>query len=510
MHVRELVVAFQERHRGDVAHLGPLDGHDAGGTSEVDRVDDHQRVGGLEELLDQVDAADADVEHVDAVRDRIGREPVGDDDAEAVVAPEDIADARDDDPHVGEDRSMPVETGAVDELRARLARFPAERYPVHHATVQYQLGIALTNAGRGGEAEAALADAVALFEPEGLEAERATALNALGAAHRVAGRPELAAEAFERAAATFLALGQAREQGAALFNLGLAERERGRAEVAAEAFGHARTLLEPNAPAFAAAAARELGATLLATGELDRAVSELERALALAERTEGRAELGAAANTLGLVHLAAGRTDEAIHAFRSAAGAHPRSVRPADHAMAKANLALAHAQAVDEPRARLAARQALAVPNAPEPVLSQAAALVERLGDDSGDLVRVLDDEPREQREAVVREELVRWTAVSPEVRRGEAAAWIEGQLANQSRSLDLTEPLLGGLLELPPAETEVVIRSMLEALRTATPGDAMLLRTTIRSAMTRFHMPQAMRLEEMFARLAAESGTEW
>ncbi|TQM11096.1 tetratricopeptide repeat protein [Pseudonocardia kunmingensis] len=247
------------------------------------------------------------------------------------------------------------------ELRARLARYPADRYPIQHATASFHLGFALTEAGRFIDAERALAVAAELFDPDRMPAEHAKALNARGAALRAAGLPDAAAGCFQRASAAFAALGQPLEHGAALFNLGLARRDLGEDPI--EDFRRAQEQLDPDrVPAHASAAARELGAALLTAGRSAEAAPVLAEAIALADRGGDLAGLGAAANTLGLVHLALGATAEAIEVLHSAVGAHPRTVRPDGHAMAKANLALAHERAGDTVRARLAARQALGFP----------------------------------------------------------------------------------------------------------------------------------------------------
>src|SRR5215212_11475176 len=125
---------------------------------------------------------------------------MGDDHAEAVIAPEQVADPRDQDLHAGRIRTVVDGLEAIEELEERLARFPPERYPVQHATAQFHLGVALANAGRPAEAERALHVAARLFAPDRLPTEHAKATNALGAALRLAGRLDEAAAAFSRAA----------------------------------------------------------------------------------------------------------------------------------------------------------------------------------------------------------------------------------------------------------------------------------------------------------------------
>lgn len=386
------------------------------------------------------------------------------------------------------------------ELEQRLVRYDATRYPVQHATTRFHLGVALTDAGRVEEAIESLASAVELFDPEALPVEHAKALNALGAGLRLAGQLEQAVSAFERAAELFERSGLEQEHGAALFNLGLVRRERDPA-AAAGCFRRSAALLVGGQEA---AAARELGATLLALGELDEATRTLERAAELAERGDA-AGYGGALNALGLARLASGGAEAATDSFRQAAGAHPRSVRPAEFAMAKANLALAYEQLGDTPRARLAARQALGVAEPPVPVAAQAAAVLERLGGaTANDLQLVLEQGPQACWEGIVREELAREVDAPADERRADAVAWIDGS------SVERAEAWLGGLLELPPESMETLIRSALEALKSRDAAVKERFRADVSRAAARFHVPQLLRLEEIFRRVAAELGEPW
>lgn len=398
-------------------------------------------------------------------------------------------------------------TGALEE---RLARYPADRYPIQHATAQFHLGVALIDAGRLDEARAALEAAVRIFDPGRLPVERAKAMNALGAALRAGGRAGEAAGAFRGAAEAFRAAGQPLEEGAAVFNLGLVEREAGDGMAAAAAFARARELFHAGrAPLQAGAASREHGATLLALGRLAAAAASLEDAVGLAERGGDAAGLGAAVNALGLVHLAAGRTQLAVEAFHTAAGAHPRTVRPADHAMAKANLAIAYERAGDQARARLAARQALALAGASATVLEQAGGVLERLGSATGDVLAVLEAEPRTRWPAIVSEELARWIDAPAGERRAEAAAWIDGQTTRGEVAAELADALLRALLELPPRAMETAIRGVLQALAAAPPDAADRFRSVTWRAMAAFELPQEQRLRATFDRIAAELGQE-
>lgn len=398
-------------------------------------------------------------------------------------------------------------------LGERVARYPPARYPIQHATAQFHLGVALLDGRRHEEARAALGAAVRLFDPERLPVEHAKAANALGAVLRLTGRPAEAATAFEAATAAFAAAGQPLEEGAAAFNLGLVQHEAGEPQQAVASFARARELLDAKrAPGPAAAAASEHGAALLLAGDLPAATAALQEAVALADRAGDHAQLGAAHNALGLAHLAAEHPGGAVAAFTAAAGAHPRSLRPAEHAMAKANLALAHERSGDAPRARLAARQGLGVPGAPEPVTAQARELLQRLGAPPGDVLLVLDAQPPGRWPAIVREELVRWADAPVEERGAETVAWVEGQVERVEATAQLIDALLGGLLELPPEDFEQLVRALLEALARVDPDTAGRFRSQTARGMAAFHLPQEARLRETFNRLAAELGQapEW
>ncbi|MGI8683681.1 MAG: tetratricopeptide repeat protein [Acidimicrobiales bacterium] len=396
---------------------------------------------------------------------------------------------------------------AVGELQAHLDRYPADRYPVQHATARFHLGVALAGEYRLDEAEASLARACELFRPDQLPTEHAKAANALGAVQRMSGQHDAAAASFRTAADLFAGAALPLEQGAALFNLGLVERGRGGAGAIA-AFEQAQALLDPaRVPGQAAAAARELGAALLAADRPDDAVAPLTDAIELAARAEDRAGLGGAANALGLAHLAAGRPDQAVLALEQAVAANPRSVRPDAYAMAKANLALALEAAGRVARARLAALQALGSPSVPEPVRAQATDVVGRVGADAGAVWAVLDEAPQERWAAVVREEVIRWEAGLESGRRSECAAWITGQLDRPRVAEELAEAYLAALIELPPTSFDVMVHSTVAALLDFAVASQERFATQCSRALARFPVPQLLRLKDTFSAAAADAG---
>ena len=401
------------------------------------------------------------------------------------------------------------ETRTITTLRERLARYPSDRFPVQHATAQFHLGVTLTNGGQLDEAERALMVAVQVFG-EGLPLEFAKSLNALGAVLRAQGRLDEAAQTFRRAGEGFERTGHALEQGATLFNLGLVLNETGDPQEALESLERARELLDVReVPGQWAAACRELGATLLTLNRPAQARTMLEEAVDLAARAGDQPGLGAAENALGLVYLASGNVDEAADALHRAAAANPKTLREEGYAMAKANLALAYEQAGDAARARLAALQALDAPDAPPPVVSQAAEVLDRLGRTPGDLVTVLSSEDPDRWDGIVRDELARWVDIDDERLYSEAGAWIDGQPARSGTDIELAKVLLGGLLELPPWAMDRVVRALLDALSETDPEARRHFRTLISRAMIQFHEPQRLRLESRFNAIASDLGQD-
>jgi tetratricopeptide (TPR) repeat protein len=394
-------------------------------------------------------------------------------------------------------------------LGARVHRQPADRYPIQHATAQFHLGAALARAERLDEAETALRASAEGFSRAGLTTEAAKAANQLGAVLRLSGRPEPAVAILEAAAEAFGVVGHAAEEGAASLNLGLARRDCGDSG-AYEAFRVARRrleeadLLEP-----ASHAAREAGAEIWAV-DPDRAADELAEAVALARRAGATAAEGAAANVLGLVHLGEGRLPAALAALTDSVAAHPRSIRPADHAMAQANLALVHEQAREVVRARWAARHALGVAEAPEPVRAQATAVMARLGNPPGDLGRLLDEVPQDTWATLVRVELTRLAAASPGERRAETEGWVRHQLARREHGEELAATWLGALLELEPEAVDSLVAELLDAVRKHPEEETARLRAQLERAMARFHVPQMMRLSETFERSRSRDEPAW
>lgn len=405
-------------------------------------------------------------------------------------------------------------TAERDALTARIAQHPADRYPAQHATSQFHLGALLLQTGDTTAALAALTAAREVFGRIGMRVEQGKAAVMLGVAQRNAGRFAEAEQAFATAASELAAVDQPAEQAAASYNLGLVRQDLGRLPEAYDAWTVARELfLGAGYPGQAGAAARDHGACLLAAGQPEPAVPLLEQAARLAEVAGDLPGIGAAANVLGLARLACGEPQAAAEALRAAVGAFPRSVRPAEHAMAKANLALAYAEAGLAARARLAAVQALAVPQADPAVRAQAQTLWRQLpGDPIEDLQTVLDDSPQEQWVGLLREEILRAGELPTAQRDAVVRGMLTGVLNRPGVAYDLAESLLHVVVELPPRAYAQIVAAVVAGTASRPQEQAARLHSVFGSAMARFAMPQWQRLAAALNEAAATAGQaqEW
>lgn len=396
----------------------------------------------------------------------------------------------------------------TDRLRSRLERYPADRYPAQHATAQFHLGTVLLEAQQLPEALDALGAAERLFAQIGMRLERAKAMMMQGIARRAVGDTDIAEREFASAAEIFAAVDQPSEVAAARFNLGLVRAEAGDLAAAWEAFATAYVgFRAAGHPLWAAAAAREHGIGRFNGGEPAAAIPLLEDAIELAGDADPNGA-GAAANVLGLAQLSVGQPAAAVTSFRLALRWHPRSVRPAEHAMVKGNLALAYEATGDPARARITARHALIVEQAPDEVRTVAEGVLRRLPLEEGsDLFSVLDAEPVERWEIWVRDEVLRWSESDPPTRNREAARWLDQQVRRGAAGVEHAKVLLGVLLELPPAAYERIIAALVEAAAAADLVQSDRFQTVTRSAMARYPMPQWQRLVTSFTAAAEQAG---
>jgi len=392
----------------------------------------------------------------------------------------------------------------TDQLRSRLERYPADRYPAQHATAQFHLGTVFLEAQQLPAALEAFDAAERLLAQVGMRLEYAKALMMQGVARRAIGETDLAEYKFASAAAVFATIGQPSELAAAHFNLGLVRVEVGDLAAASESFDTAYDGFRATGQrTWAAAAAREHGIARFTGGEPAAAIPLLEEAIELAGDADPNGA-GAAANVLGLAQLAVDEPAAAMTSFRMALRWHPRSVRPAEHAMVKANLALAYEADGDQARARLTARHALIVDRAPDEVRTVAEGVLRRLPpEDDSDLFRVLDEEPVERWEIWVRDEVLRWSESGPVARNKEARRWRDQQVRRGPTGVEHATVLLSVLLEMPPPAYEAIIAALVEAAAAADPTESERFQSVMRSAMARYPLPQWQRLAASFTAAA-------
>lgn len=492
MHVGHPITQIMDTELGRIGHLGDHDHHCPSLTPGGNGVDHHECVCRVEQQLDQVDAGGTDLDQLHALRHALARELLHHVDPDPVVAPQYVPKPGNEYPHGGRLRSA-VDALVIAELERRLTRFPADRYPLQHAATLFQLGAARLHEGDLVAAIESFRRSTELFEP--LPYEQAKSSNMAGIALREAGRPAESATSFEAAATVFASRGEPREEAAARYNLGLV-----RGQLHDRASVHFAAALElfrsVGATREVAAATRELGQAHLVEGDVGIAIGVLQSAVAAAEECRDPAGKGAAANALGLAHLAAGTVESAIEAFRVARSSHPRSLRPAEHAMAAANLAIALERVGDAPRARLAARQAHAVPAADVRVRDQCNEMLARLGNLDGDLVVVFDAEDHDGRGVTMRNEIERWADETVD-HRVRAVTAVAVELGQADRTDELAEALLSATLELPPARFATVLSAVAAAVTELDADGALTARARLARAAATFHLPQMARLEQ-------------
>lgn len=495
VHVGELVVSLLQGECRHVFDRRPDDENCARWTLHLDGIDHDQYVGGLgEELLNEMDAPDADIHHPDEIRKVFGSETLDHCDAKAVIATEDVS-------HPGNQHLHPLTLpvmgdSSLAKLHRALTRFPPDRYPVKGASLHRQIAHELAAEGKLAEAELSLRTALDLYRHD-LPMERGETLNALGAVLRERGQPGEASGAFGEAIELLEGAAASPAQvGAAYFNLGLVRREMGDTEAAESAFRRAVSSFDAGThPAELGAALRELGALLLVEGREADALPYLQSSAEHAAAGGDRGGLGASANLIGLATLALGDGVAAIDAFAETASAHPFSLRPEAHAMAKANLALAYESIDDSHRARQLAHQTLSIGEAPPPVAEQASAILDRLGPDY-DLHLVLDTAPQETWPGVLRDEVRHWARSGAPLVGQRVSAWVSGIMDRGATAVEREEAMFAAILELPPEDFDTITTAITTSVAALSPDQATRYRAQAKRAAARFHLPQMQRLE--------------
>jgi hypothetical protein len=141
------------------------------------------------------------------------------------------------------------------------------------------------------------------------------------------------------------------------------------------------------------------------------------------------------------------------------------------------------------------------------PVRAQAEAILERLGPSESDLRTVLEREPPDGRALIVREELLRSVDAGDVELAADMRAWIAVHVGSALEPVEVAELWLGGLLEVTPDALERIARSAVTVARGSSEQDQETFRSAVSRAMARFHVPQWMRLQDVFSRAAADAG---
>lgn len=247
-------------------------------------------------------------------------------------------------------------TDVVDDLRRRLDEYPAATHPIEHATLRFNLGLALAEAPHSGREErlrlaiAEYAAALSGFPRTTHPREHARVLTALGAAERDLGHSLPARDRFRDALQLVESLDSTAEIGAAANGLGLALADLGDRE---EAIRHYRRAIEAfgrTHPRQRATTLHNLGQALAAAGTADA----LEHAAQVYREGLGLVEPATAgyvwaslnhALALALLGIPAGRHEHLHDAIRCEAAAltvFTRTAYPFQHAVAKNNLGIAY------------------------------------------------------------------------------------------------------------------------------------------------------------------------
>ncbi|MEV5533437.1 tetratricopeptide repeat protein [Streptomyces prunicolor] len=207
---------------------------------------------------------------------------------------------------------------------------------VGEASAWNNLGIALREAGRAGEAIDAHTRARDLYQTAGERLREARAWNNLGLALRWTGRAEEAIDAHTRARDLFRAVGDRRGEARAWDNLGLALREAGRAGEAIDAHAHARDLFRAVGDRLREAMSwNNLGAALGDTSRVEEAVEAYEKTLERYWEFDDWYGAGQTLYNLALAHQHAARFAEARTCHLQSADAYTRANAPAEAARAR-------------------------------------------------------------------------------------------------------------------------------------------------------------------------------
>ena len=245
----------------------------------------------------------------------------------------------------------------IGDLRAKLAEFPETTHPEEHATIQFNLGLALAEALAGDrqanlrQAIEAYAAALSVFDEHRYPLFRGRVLTALGACERDLGLKQVARDRFVEATQVLEATESVAENGAAFNNLGLSETDLGDFPAAVRAFDRAVDAFSGETYTRQRSAAlvnRGLAKSSHGSAEMiQSAIGDYRAALELVDHQSAPYVFALANHSLGVALLSApgDRTTllaDAIRALDSALSVFTRTAYPFQHALTKNNLAVAY------------------------------------------------------------------------------------------------------------------------------------------------------------------------
>lgn len=248
------------------------------------------------------------------------------------------------------------EAATIDGLRAHLARYPKSSHPVEHATIQFNLGLALaesTSGDREPNLRAAIeahAEALDGFDSTRFPLQRARVLNALGTVERELGMTIVAIDRFRDAVGCLDGSVAHAELGSTMNNLGLTLADAGDIDGALDAYEQALQAFDE------VGYARQRATTLVNRGlahaardtveSLTAAVLDYDHALALVDPESAPYVHAHGHHSRGVALMAQpddrqGSLAEAIRSFDAALSIFTRQGYSFQHAITRHNLGLA-------------------------------------------------------------------------------------------------------------------------------------------------------------------------
>ncbi|MFB6774961.1 tetratricopeptide repeat protein [Streptomyces sp. NPDC056337] len=223
---------------------------------------------------------------------------------------------------------------AVSEAAQEAAQLAGNRLGM--AVARNNLGLALRETGRHGEAIEVLTKARKVFQDAGEQHLEGMAWNNLGSALQQAGQSAEAVEAHSQARRLFRAVGDRHLEATAWNNLGLALRDAGRREEAIDAHGRAQRMFHAVGDHHGEATAwNNLGNALNRADRTKEATEAYARSLKLRQPFADWYGAGQTLRNLARTHEAVGRPAEAREAWSRAADAFTRANAPAEAAASR-------------------------------------------------------------------------------------------------------------------------------------------------------------------------------